>query len=90
MQNIGFNPNRNTKPAFGCDSETCKPCDHSKRLLKMIGYEAPLASKMVNDATASDDPIEHARKAKSLDDFLSANKGAIFDWKKAQNLDVSI
>lgn len=67
MLNIGFNPQRNIKPAFGCEA-----CESSKKILTAAGVSESKADAYVKDSfSPSEKPEEHVKNAAALKEALS-------------------
>ncbi|MEI8388369.1 MAG: hypothetical protein WCG23_00650 [bacterium] len=67
MLNIGFNPQRNIKPAFGCED-----CESSKKILTAAGVPESRADAYVKDSfSPSEKPEDHLKNAAALKEALS-------------------
>ena len=71
MINIGLNPQRNIKPAFGCEA-----CESSKKRLTAAGVSKSKADAYVRDSfSPSETPEEHIKNAEALKAALSETGG---------------
>ncbi|MEI8388370.1 MAG: hypothetical protein WCG23_00655 [bacterium] len=89
MTNIGFNLNRNIKPAFGCDNKDCKPCQEAEQKFVISGIPRDTASKFVKIATNDSDPAIHYQKAEKLNNHL-ADGGNFVDYLRKEKPSVDI
>jgi hypothetical protein len=76
MQKLGFTPQRNISPAFGCKSDpACKACDEVKKMLINAGVWDVIADGFIkeNSTTGFFTKKHDINKAAKLLDYVKNN-----------------